>query len=72
MEAYQPRALVVLEGANDAARDTLVAFERKLREWLGQLRGNVTAGKVRELDKFVWITAPTRFYKASGWCCMRE
>lgn len=35
---YRPRALVMLQGANDAARDTVAKYEERLRRYLGHLK----------------------------------
>lgn len=38
LRAYKPRALVMLQGANDAARDSISVFEGRLRTYLGDLK----------------------------------
>lgn len=60
---WKPRVVVMLQGANDAARDTVAMFETRLRPFLAQLKEAVEKKEV-PLEKFVWINAPTRHYKA--------
>ena len=62
---WAPTAIVMLQGANDAARDTTAAFEARLRSFLGWLRAAVEEGRV-PLRRLVWVTSPTRHYKVGN------
>ena len=65
VRAERPDAVVLLQGANDAARDSLAAAEGRLRNFTAQLAGLVRSGQV-PLRTVVWVTAPTRHNKPGG------
>jgi hypothetical protein len=66
IEWFQPGALVSLQGANDAARDTFSEFRRRLSEYIEILTGLRQPGRVLENAPLIWMTAPTRHYKANA------
>lgn len=65
MIEWTPDVIVMLQGANDAARDTKAMFEMRLRRWFGHLQGNITEGKLAPPKKFIYVTCPTRIYKCA-------
>ena len=66
MKGWSPDYLVMLEGANDAARDSIASFEVRIRRFMGDLEGNITAGLIKRPKGIVYVTCPTRQYKWSG------
>lgn len=66
LRTWSPDYIVMLEGANDAARDTLASFEVRMRRWLANLESNITAGLITRPKGIVYVTCPTRHYKWSG------
>lgn len=60
-----PDILVLQQGANDAARDSIAKFKERLREFLTQLKEMVSKGEVKP-RVVVWATPPTRQYKSGG------
>ena len=58
----------MLEGANDAARDTIASFEVRLRKFLFNLESNITAGLIKRPKGMVYVTCPTRQYKRATRC----
>jgi len=63
-----PHTLVMLQGANDPARDTLPRFEQRLGDFLRSVRADLDRGDLTT-RRTVWITAPTRHYKARALPC---
>lgn len=60
-----PAAYVILQGANDAARDTLAAGAARVEEFLTALRDGIANGTFAAPARGVtWITAPVRHYTA--------
>ena len=62
-----PAAYVLLQGANDAARDTLQAGAARVEDFLAQLRDGIADGSIaKPLRGVVWATAPVRHYTAGA------
>ncbi len=62
-----PSAYVFLQGANDAARDSLAAFHARLEQFLTQLHDGMRNGSIPTPTRGVfWITAPVRHYKSGA------
>ncbi len=60
-----PAAYVFLQGANDAARDTLANSTSRLASFLQQLRAGLDDGSIAAPARgVVWVTAPVRQYTA--------
>ena len=61
----QPGAYVILQGANDAARDTLVAGAARVEQFLTLLRDGIANGTFAAPTRgVIWATAPVRHYTA--------
>ena len=62
-----PAAYVLLQGANDAARDTLEAGAARVADFLTQLRDGIADGSIaKPLRGVIWATAPVRHYTAGA------
>ena len=62
-----PAAYVLLQGANDAARDTLAAGARRVEDFLTKLRDGMADGSIATpLRGVIWATAPVRHYTAGA------
>ena len=62
-----PAAYVVLQGANDAARDTLAAGAGRVVDFLTKLRDGIADGSIaKPLRGVIWATAPVRHYTAGA------
>jgi len=62
-----PAAYVILQGANDAARDTLGAGAARVEAFLTQLRDGIANGTFAAPARgVVWATAPVRQYTAGA------
>lgn len=65
LREHPAETLVVLQGANDAARETIASFRPRLETLFRQLEEARLEGWLK-LRTLVWVTAPTRHYKPSG------
>ena len=62
LKEHPAETLIVLEGANDAARFNLTDFGPRVEKLLNGLAKAREDGWLR-LRRLVWVTAPTRLYK---------
>lgn len=60
-----PDLLVLQQGANDAARDSIAKFSERLREFLTKVKAMEASGEISP-KTVVWSTPPTRQYKSGG------
>ena len=67
LRATRPQALIMLQGANDPARDSLGNYAARLDSFLEQVTAMQAAGEISP-SRTIWIGAPTRIYKARGAC----
>jgi hypothetical protein len=61
--------VVILQGANDAARHSIEAFREKMKQFIEDvIKFNKTPNESEQfkLKRLVWVTAPTRHYKAGS------
>ena len=65
LRGWKPDVLVMLQGANDAARDSVAAFSTRLQAFLQALKEAIDAGEIAP-RRLVWATAPIRSYKTGG------
>lgn len=63
LRTVNPNVLIVLQGANDPARDTLANFEMRFKEFVGKVKAWREEG-VLKFTKIIMIGAPTRQNKA--------
>lgn len=62
---HPPEVIVQLQVANDAARDTLANYTRRMGEWIGILKELEASGRVAP-RRHLWITPAVRHYKAGN------
>ena len=67
---YRPAAIVHLQAANDAARDTFAAYQARLANYSALLARLLASGAADAVPgtpaQLFWITAPVRHYKAGN------
>ena len=60
----RPHAYVFLQGANDAARDTLGAAVGRATSFIAQLAEGMANGSLPAPKHLVWVTSPVRQARA--------
>jgi hypothetical protein len=63
---FKPLSIIHLQGANDAARDSFAAFEQRMDEYARLLASILGRHSNISGAQLLWITAPTRQYKAGA------